>query len=274
MDHMMPKMDGMEATKIIRDLGYKDPIVALTANAVAGQLKLFLDSGFDEFISKPIDIRQLNAVLNKFIRNKQPAEVIAEAQKQKQEMGEIVFRNKSKSDPALYSVFLLDVGKILPVLQDTLKNIDEATDEDLSLFSVSVHAMKSALANIGESAASKLALTLEKAGKEQNRTIVKSQTQTLIDEILRIKAKIESEKIVVSVTDENLDFLREQLQIICKGCANFDERAINNAIDALKKVYWKKGTQALIDKIDELILYGDFDEAARLATTGFSTFHS
>jgi len=269
MDHMMPKMDGMEATKIIRDLGYENPIVALTANAVAGQLKLFLESGFDEFISKPVDIRQLNSVLNKLIRDKQPPEVIAEAQKQKQEMGEAAFRNKSKSDPALYSVFLLDVRKILPVLQDTLKNIDEATDEDLSLFSVSVHAIKSALANIGESAASKLALTLEKAGKEQNRTVVKSQTQSLIDEILRVKAKIESERTVIAVIDENLDFLREQLQIICKGCADFDERAVNDAIDALKKAYWKKGTQALIDKIDEQILYGDFDEAARLAATGF-----
>jgi len=71
MDHMMPKMDGIEATQIIRDLGYAKPIVALTANAVAGQAEMFVSSGFDAFISKPIDIRQLNTVLNKFIRDKQ-----------------------------------------------------------------------------------------------------------------------------------------------------------------------------------------------------------
>jgi CheY-like chemotaxis protein/anti-sigma regulatory factor (Ser/Thr protein kinase) len=71
MDHMMPKMDGIEATKIIRESGYTEPIVALTANAVAGQLEVFLENGFDDFISKPIDIRQMNAVLNKLIRDKQ-----------------------------------------------------------------------------------------------------------------------------------------------------------------------------------------------------------
>jgi len=84
MDHMMPEMDGVEATKKIRDLGYENPIVALTANAVAGQEELFLKNGFDDFISKPIDIRQLNVVLNKLIRDRQPPEVL-ETQKQQKE---------------------------------------------------------------------------------------------------------------------------------------------------------------------------------------------
>jgi CheY-like chemotaxis protein len=85
MDHMMPKMDGMETTRRIRDLGYTEPIVALTANAVAGQVDIFLENGFDDFISKPIDIRQLNAVLNKFIRDKQPPEVLKAARQQAEE---------------------------------------------------------------------------------------------------------------------------------------------------------------------------------------------
>ncbi|MCL2009492.1 MAG: ATP-binding protein [Synergistaceae bacterium] len=72
MDHMMPKMDGMEAVKIIRGLGYTRPIVALTANALAGQADMYLANGFDGFISKPIDVRELNTALKKFIRAKQP----------------------------------------------------------------------------------------------------------------------------------------------------------------------------------------------------------
>ncbi|MCL2284317.1 MAG: cache domain-containing protein [Fibromonadales bacterium] len=69
MDHMMPKMDGIEATKIIRELDYKHPIIALTANVMASHAELFLKSGFDDFIPKPIDIHLLNAKLNKFIKN-------------------------------------------------------------------------------------------------------------------------------------------------------------------------------------------------------------
>ena len=76
MDHMMPEMDGMETTKYLRDMGYNAPIVALTANAVTGQADVFLQNGFDDFIPKPIDIRQLNSVLNKLIRDKQSAGAI------------------------------------------------------------------------------------------------------------------------------------------------------------------------------------------------------
>jgi len=84
MDHMMPKMDGIEATKIIRGMGYTRPIIALTANALAGQAEMFIENGFDGFISKPIDIRQLNSSLNKFIRDRYPAEVVEAARQEAQ----------------------------------------------------------------------------------------------------------------------------------------------------------------------------------------------
>jgi len=79
MDHMMPDLDGIETTKRLREFGYANPIVALTANAVAGQASMFLKNGFDNFISKPIDIRQLDLVLIRLIREKQQPEVIEAA---------------------------------------------------------------------------------------------------------------------------------------------------------------------------------------------------
>jgi len=70
MDHMMPDMDGIEATKIIRDMGYSYPIVALTANALKDAAKMFMNNGFSGFISKPIDIKQIDAYLIRFIHDK------------------------------------------------------------------------------------------------------------------------------------------------------------------------------------------------------------
>ncbi len=68
MDHMMPQMDGIEATKLIREMGYAElPIIALTANAISGIKEMFLASGFNDFLSKPIDTIKLNAVLAKWI---------------------------------------------------------------------------------------------------------------------------------------------------------------------------------------------------------------
>jgi len=74
MDHMMPQMDGMETTQKLRESGYTGCIVALTANALVGNSDMFLENGFDGFVSKPIDIVQLDTILNKFVRDKHPDE--------------------------------------------------------------------------------------------------------------------------------------------------------------------------------------------------------
>jgi len=79
MDQMMPEMDGIEATKNIRKLGYLRPIVALTANALIGQSEIFLANGFDNFLSKPIQTVHLNGILNKYIRDNQSPEVLEAA---------------------------------------------------------------------------------------------------------------------------------------------------------------------------------------------------
>jgi len=74
MDYMMPEMDGVEAVKKIRslnsDYAKNIPIIALTANAMAGSERLFLESGFNDFLIKPVDIMKLDAVLNKWVRDK------------------------------------------------------------------------------------------------------------------------------------------------------------------------------------------------------------
>ncbi len=69
MDYMMPGMDGIETTRLIRESGYKGTIVVLTANAVVGADRMFKENGFDDFISKPIDIKELDAILKKYVRN-------------------------------------------------------------------------------------------------------------------------------------------------------------------------------------------------------------
>lgn len=70
MDHMMPDMDGIDTTRAIRALGGKYEnltIIALTANAIDAARELFAREGLQDFIAKPIDKRQLNAVLDKWL---------------------------------------------------------------------------------------------------------------------------------------------------------------------------------------------------------------
>jgi signal transduction histidine kinase/CheY-like chemotaxis protein len=71
MDHMMPGMDGVEATAAIRALEgewfHDVPIIALTANAVAGMREEYLSKGFSDFVSKPIEIPKLEEVMDRWI---------------------------------------------------------------------------------------------------------------------------------------------------------------------------------------------------------------
>ena len=70
MDHMMPEMDGIETLHVLKKLdGYTlPPIIALTANAIAGMKEMYLNEGFDDYLAKPINTHELDRVINKFFK--------------------------------------------------------------------------------------------------------------------------------------------------------------------------------------------------------------
>jgi CheY-like chemotaxis protein len=68
MDDMMPKMSGTETFKKLKQIdNFNVPVVALTANAITGMREKYLSEGFDDYISKPIDKKDLERVLNKYL---------------------------------------------------------------------------------------------------------------------------------------------------------------------------------------------------------------
>jgi len=192
MDHMMPHMNGVEATRIIRDTGYTSQIVALTANAVAGASEVFLANGFDGYLSKPIDLRELNAMLNRLIRDKQTPEVIESARKE-------VERKKTASVPEavrkvlmnekLMAAGMRDVGKAIAVLEDLLLKINDLDDSDIESFTTTVHGMKSALQLIGETELSEAAYILERAGKNRKIAEISENTPAFIQALQSIIEK-------------------------------------------------------------------------------------
>ena len=71
MDIQMPKMDGYKATQAIRNLSDKDkasiPIIAMTANAFAEDRKKAMEAGMNDHVAKPVDMKVLTAVLQKYL---------------------------------------------------------------------------------------------------------------------------------------------------------------------------------------------------------------
>jgi signal transduction histidine kinase/CheY-like chemotaxis protein len=270
MDHMMPKLDGIETTKIIRETGYTQPIIALTANALAGQAEVFLKNGFDDFISKPIDIRQLNAALIKHIRNKQSQETIDAAQKKKAEFDE---KQASKTgqaqqiDPQLANIFTRDAEKAINILDSVLQK-NFKTESDIQLYIINVHAMKSALANIGEQELSTSALKLEQAGREKDLQTMKAETKNFLDAlhavINKIKPKDEDDADIED-SKETLVFLREKLTEIKNACGAYDKKTVKNSLNELKEKTWSHKTKDLMNSIADHLLHSEFDEVSALA---------
>jgi CheY-like chemotaxis protein len=271
MDHFMPDMDGMEATRIIRSLCYPHPIIALTANAVAGQAEVFLSSGFDGFISKPIDIRQLNTTLIKLIRDKYPADVVEAAQKLRAGLKDNSSTAESQPDfdPKLAEVFIRDAEKAIAVL-DLINKYNFRRADDMNMFVINVHAMKSALANIGEAGLSDAALNLEKAGKDGNLAEIADNINLFLDSLKclleRIRPQDNEGDAPVQADPEDMDFLREKLALIRDACSAFDKKTAKKALADINKKKWPGAIKDKLDDISEHLLHSEFEEAAKVVT--------
>ena len=268
MDHMMPDLDGIETTQALRKMGYKNPIVALTANALVGNDKMFMQRGFDGFISKPIDIKHLDNILNRFIRvelEKNIQENLAKALSIKKDLS-------SGKNIDLVKSFLRDAVKAV----DSLHKIERelylvsSGDIDLKAFITVTHAMKSALANIGETEKSAFALNLETAGRNGDRIFILdnidpfiNMIETLIAELRTINEPSKHEDHDVT---EDLDYLTKHLSAFIAACEQYDITAAFAAIDAIKENSWNKDTMNALNELhDILFLDSDFEAAIERA---------
>jgi PAS domain S-box-containing protein len=260
MDHMMPVMDGIEAVRVIRAKGYTLPIVALTANAVSGQAEMFMTNGFDGFISKPIDIRELNASLNRFVRDRQPPEVV-EAARAAYGVGASDSETQQVK-PELLKIFTRDAKKAIAVLQE-YEESKEYESGNLQTYIVNVHALKSALANIGKTELSGFAGELEQAGREGNVALIIEKNSAFMDELRAVVDNLKSDKAeygAEEVSDEDTAHLRKMLLVIKDSCAAYDKRAAKDALAELRQKPWPPAYSDVFDTIAEHLLHSDFDE--------------
>ena len=262
MDHMMPKMDGIESVREIRGMGYTQPIVALTANALVGREDMFLKSGFDSFISKPIDTRLLNIILNRLIRDKQPSDILEAAKNKKAEMEKTGTAQGSQQVQArLAEVFTNDAVKSIIALKKCLQNSFNG-EEDIQMYIINTHSMKSALANIGENALSSFALRLEQAGRGKNTGVMSAETSGFISKLEEVvkRLSVGVQKENPADTEESPAFLHEKLNVIKEACIIFDKKTAKNALNELREKTWPDDKRELLNTIAEHLLHSEFDE--------------
>lgn len=219
MDHMMPEMDGVEATKRIRQLKgekYQSiPIIALTANAVSGVKEMFLKEGMNDFVAKPIEMPEIVKVLKKWLVRKEDGNGKMQVTLQKSETSKVVFQ---RSMPDVKEIDMEEAirycgseqmfWRLIEVFYRTIDSKADMIEHyeksgDIKNYIIEVHALKSAAKLVGAMELSELAAKLEQAGKDKNLSEIEAGTRQLLQMYRKfkqllfpyMKAKNESDKI-------------------------------------------------------------------------------
>ncbi len=291
MDHMMPEMDGIEATNIIRSGNGKKsmvPIVALTANADIGASNMFFAAGMNGFLAKPIDANELNAVLEKHLPNskkvyggvtkaaeeesgEKASAVIVERLREEIEELDVSFGlSQCLQDSDLY-LEILDTAIHSSTFDELKKSFEK---EDYENYTIYVHGLKGSARNIGVGVLGDLAFELELAGKRGDVEYIKANHYQFVEEYSAFTKRIEMivgeddsgkpavEKKKASLADEKWEF--EDLK---EACGDFDYSWATNILEAIADKSFGDEADELIVKIAEDIDAFEFDSAAEKIDT-------
>ena len=285
MDHKMPEMDGIEATKIIREMDSEDnfcktvPIIALTANAITGVENEFIKNGFNDFLAKPIDIIKLNTILKKWIpkdrqntvngfENGDSGELRKEGTERNIRLSGVntekgVFLSGGTVDNYLdtLSIFYKDGTEKINELNLLLET------NDMDMYNIVIHALKSALANIGADELSNDAKELEAACIRADMEYIKVNNILLINKLKPVLNELKDILLKRELIKENgnkisINVIKPILEELMLALNNKSAGTVNKDIEELVKLTKRSNYKNRINDISELILIGEFEEAA------------
>ena len=278
MDHMMPEIDGVDATKRIRE-EKPDPlnpvIIALSANAMEEARKLFLESGMNDFVAKPIDVKILTEKLREWL----PADKIVEkTEENDSEAGE-----EEKLD---IHIDELDVEAAVRGFgsaglfekiakeyylsgEDKLNDIlDSFTNEDWEGYTIKVHALKSSSRQIGAFALGDKAEALEKAGKAGEIDTIKAETDYLLQDFRSLLDKLEEyygeEEDDTDKPQIEKDTLISLLDELEKACDDLDMDAMETVKERLNGYSYEDRIGGFVKSLGKAVSDMDTDICAEL----------
>lgn len=288
MDHMMPNMDGVETTKRIRKLIEKENrstvIIALTANAIIGAKEMFLENGMNDFLSKPIEIKKLHFILNKWIPQSLKVGV--------GEVDEVCSpSNKKEVDEKTANIHIhgINAEKSMRIngfnkevyldllntfLKDSKCKIDCITsyiDSDLKRYIVEVHGVKSAANSIGAYDLSDKAKRLEEAGKLNDIEYIKTNNLEFINNYKRLLIEVERvllegiEEIQENISEIKLEYieLMKKLNYIKDYLEIFDSEEASSVIKEILSYNIDQGMRVKLERVLEHINMFQYDEALK-----------
>lgn len=276
-DHMMPEMDGIETLKHLRESGMNMdvPAVALTANAVSGAREMYLEAGFEDYLSKPVEGEKLEKMLYDML----PEDKVMEPADggDSEEAGSDFLAWLKDIDEIDVPTGLKSCGSedgyfsVISVFHQTAKaKADEIErffhEGDLENYTTKVHALKSSARIIGASALSEFARNLEEAGKTGAIEFIKEKTGALLDMYRSLDEKLSGlDKADESLPSIDPASLKEAYQTMVEIAGSMDYGMMEDILKDLKGYDLPEGDKEVISRIEGMLNMLDWDGIAETA---------
>lgn len=285
LDHMMPEKDGIETLHELRaqedDMNRETPVICLTANAISGARQLYLEEGFDNYLTKPVDYARLEDMLLEYL----PEEKVWEVKKEEGEKEEALripdeLANLGELDISAGIKFNGDARIYLETLRVFTDSVDQVADEikayhasgDLKNETIKIHALKSTARIIGALEIGERALELEEAGKAEKKDVIDEKLDGLLDDCKMLAEKIrpillaEEEKAdeqLPLIGEEKLRELYGQILHYAREC---DDASIEDVMSELRRYRLSEGEKKRREAIQRAVNSFDFDMIVKLLT--------
>jgi signal transduction histidine kinase/CheY-like chemotaxis protein len=279
MDHMMPEMDGIEATAAIRKLEMRNtvPIIALTANAVVGMREMFIENGFNDFLTKPIDVSKLDEMLDRWIPKEKkiagnhhthspqsPApQSLPPIPGIDMAKGLAFIGGKEAFYRRVLTLYCNDALERMPRLQ----TVPEA--DAMPVFITQVHSLKSASASIGAAEVSAQAAGLEAAGKSGDLAFIKNNLRGFTEHLSELVENIHTalqldETAASSVPAPLLSTPNSLLSELKTALESQNAVKIDHLMDELNKKPMDSKTKEIMEQVSDKVLMSEFESAVRI----------
>ncbi len=271
LDARMPKMDGVETLKIMKERGLfeKDTaVIVLTANAVAGARENYLEEGFDEYLSKPIEPKKLESTLIRYL----PKDKVT-IEETKEETGEGLIPGWLRNIPEIDVEHGLANCGTAEIYMDTVTRFARSAGENiLSLqqflsqrnlkdFTIRVHSVKSSARLIGAERLSRIAQSLEDAGDRGDSRYISERVgqmfgmygalaSALAPLQNRTKTEVVEERRKVMIEEDHVEQLFGHLK---EYVEDFNDQAVESMIRSLDRFRFPKKDQERFDKLKQAL---------------------
>jgi signal transduction histidine kinase/DNA-binding NarL/FixJ family response regulator len=291
MDHMMPEMDGIETVRIIREeigteYAKNVAIVALTANAIIGNEEMFLNNGFQGFLTKPIDVFRMDSILREWVRGRQSEETIRDAEAkmkaekpnqdktaiilgilEKTEVKGVDFENGLRRFNNSPEIYMSVINSFVQNVPHSLEKLRHVTEESLPEYAVLVHGVKGSCFGISADETGRMAEALEAAAKDCDFPRVMAGNETFIKAVEKLipqfAAIIEKTEEMQSAASEDKDMKpepdRKLLAKMLDACREYDIDVMQEIMEELEK-YSYESQNELINWLKEQLVNFGYDQ--------------